>query len=74
MAKFGYILTIRQEKLIKTIFFPSWFIPFPFYLVLFIIISKFDHFHKMGPLNACAKIPSKNLNLNMCLKFDIIKF
>ena len=73
MAKFGYILTIRQGKLIKTFSF-NWFIPFPFYLVLFIIISKFDHFHKMGPLNASAKTPSKNFTMNMCLKFDIIKF
>ena len=73
MAKFDYILTIRQGQLIKTFFF-NWFISFSFYLVLFRAISKFDHFHKMGPLNAYAKIPSKNLNMNMYFKFYIIKF
>ena len=58
MAMFGYILTIRQRKL-KHFF--NWFIPFPFYVVLFSIISEFDHFHKVGPLNECAEINSKNV-------------
>ena len=71
MAMFGYILTIRQRKL-KHFF--NWFIPFPFYVVLFSIISEFDHFHKVGPLNECAKINSKNLNMNMCFKFYITQF
>ena len=72
MAKLGYILTIRQGKLIRTFFFFNCFIPFPFYLVLFSIISKFDHFHKIGPLNACAKIPYFKV-LYDCIKHIAIR-